>query len=93
MQRVSSDLALGDTHHIIRATAPSPLALWREGPDAALAGAVAVQEALVENQVVALATADDVDLETLGNLTAALLKYPPGFDGLAEKRSRFNAGC
>jgi len=43
------------------------------------------QEALVENQVVALTPADDVDLKTLGHLTVALLKHPPGFDGLAEK--------
>ena len=85
MQRVSGDLAVGDTHHILGAAAPASLALGREGPDAALAGAVAVEEALVENQVVALATADDIDLETLDHLTAALLKHPPGFDGLAEK--------
>lgn len=85
VQGVASDLAVSHAYHIIRTPDPAPLARGREHPDATLAGAVAVQEALVKNQVVALAPADDIDLETLGNLTATLLKHPPGFDGLAEK--------
>ncbi len=85
MEGVACDLALSNSDHIMRATAPLTIAPGSEGPDSAFTGAVAVTEALVEDQVFTFTTAGDINLETLDHFAVAFLKHPPGFDGLAEE--------
>ena len=85
MEGVACDLALRNPDHIVRATAPLTIAPGSEGPDPTLTGAVAVTEALVEDQVFTFTTAGNIDLKPLDHFAVALLKHPPGFDGLTEK--------
>ena len=77
-QGVAGHFTDGFADHIVSGADPASFAVRGQGPDPALTGAVAVQKALVEDQLVALAAALDIDVEALDHLTGAILEHAPG---------------
>src|SRR5690606_28024391 len=77
-QGVARHLADGLADHVVSGADPASGAVRCQRPDPALAAAVAVQEALVENQPFALAAAVDLHVKAFDHVARAILKHAPG---------------